>query len=132
MRFAFLPHLALAACSVGGDPAAPRGDRPPSPAPAETPGACDLTIGFGSYAMGIDRGAFQSVEARLAADPAVTGVEPRGWGREGEVDLCVATRTARDAERLHRDILGSLPADPRGPISLATRSGLSDHVPPRR
>lgn len=134
MRFALIPLASLAACSAGTDPRSSGGESPsPKPsAPAEASAGCDLTIGFGSYAMGIDGQALAAVEARLAADRAVTGVERQGWGREGEVTLCVATRTSADAERLHRDILATLPADPRGPISVATATGLSAHVPPRR
>ncbi|HEX8642026.1 MAG TPA: hypothetical protein VF704_12850 [Allosphingosinicella sp.] len=95
------------------------------------PGPCSLTIAFGSYAMGIDRPTFEAVEALLAADPAVTGIERSRRGREGEVELCVTTAADADAERLLRRIEASLPADPRGPISATTRTGLSARAPAR-
>ena len=126
-RIALLPLFALAACAAPGDSASAPAGRDPSAGSAQ----CPLTVRFASYAMGIDRGALQAVEARLADDPAVQGVERRQWGREGELDLCVRTRTDADAERLQRAIAAAFPADPRGPLSVSTRTGLVAHAPPR-
>ena len=92
---------------------------------------CGLTIHFGSYAMGIDAGAFRAVEDLLANDPAVDSVERRGWGREGEVTLCARIRSDPDIERLFARIAAMLPPDPHGPIRIATRSGLTAQAPPR-
>ena len=127
MRIALLPLFALAACTAAGESASAPAGGEPSPGSAE----CPLTVRFGSYAMGIDRGALQAVEARLADDPAVLAVDRRHWGREGELDLCVRTRSDSDAERLQRAIAAGFPADPRGPLSVSTRTGLVGHAPPR-
>ena len=108
-----------------------------APAESRRPGiaqhtGCGLTVSFGSYAMGIDGAAYAEVR-RLLTDGAVRSIEERRWGREGEVDLCVKTRSARDATRLFKAIRASLPERPRGPVSLRSAAGLRfDARPPRR
>jgi hypothetical protein len=102
----------------------------PAARPAPPAAPCDLTIAFGSYAVGIDQSALARVRAILA-DRTVRAVKDHGWGREGEVTLCVATRRPADAERLFGRIRAVLPANPRGPIDLRTASGLAFHSPPR-
>ena len=142
----------LAACEAAGDPRAPAPSNAsatpapatapaaaPDPAPAKSgvrpdpgPGAdCPLSVRFGSYAMGIDRPTLEAVQSLLAADAAVTAVERHPWGREGETTLCVRLRSEADAERLFRAVAGLFPAEPRGPLSVATRTGLVFHAPPR-
>jgi hypothetical protein len=98
------------------------------PAPAD----CPLTVGFASYGAGIDGSSARAVDRLLGRDRAVRAVTRHRWGREGEVTLCVRTRTARDAARLFRSIRALLPARPRGPIALGTRSGLRFETPPPR
>lgn len=60
--------------------------------PAETAGRCDFVVRFTSVCCGIDRETFASVTTFLTSDPRVGSVIERRWGREGEVDLCVAAR----------------------------------------
>lgn len=105
-------------------------DRPAltvTPVPA-TRTDCPLTVGFGSYAMGIDRSTYDAVEALLARDAGVTGVEQQRWGREGEITLCALVRSDGDAARLFGRVKALFPADPRGPLSVVTRGGLSFEV----
>ena len=92
---------------------------------------CALTVRFGSYAMGIDRGAAQSVEKLLRADRAVQAVERRPWGREGEYDLCARIARSADARRLFDRIRPLLPPKPRGPITVQLGDGPS-YAAPRR
>jgi hypothetical protein len=87
-------------------------------------------VRFGSYAMGIDRGAAQSVEQVLRADRAVEAVERTPWGREGEYDLCARIARVSEAERLFERIRPLLPAKPRGPITVTLMDGRSYSVPP--
>ncbi|RYY31768.1 MAG: hypothetical protein EOP59_20270 [Sphingomonadales bacterium] len=110
--------LALAASLAGG--CTP--PTPPVAAPA-APAACAVTVTFASYAMGIDRGAFDAVQALLARDKGVTRNEARRWGREGEVTLCVDTRSSADATRLFEAIKPLFPVKPRGPLTVETASG---------
>ena len=91
---------------------------------AEVPAGCSLRVDFGSYAMGIDRNAAQAVQVLLASDPGVVSVEAYPWGREGESTTCVFTRTEPDAERLLHAVGKLFPADPRGPLTVSTRTGL--------
>jgi hypothetical protein len=113
------PLLAAGACAQAASPA-------PPPAPK-----CDLTISFGSYAMGIDQGALAAVR-RILADRAVRSVLDTQRGPEGEIHLCTRTRRPADAARLFNRIRAVLPAAPRGPIAVRTASGLRFDAPPRR
>lgn len=144
-RWPFLLAWSLAACEAAGEgPVAVPGDvRPDAVAAApERPaavkpgspieGTCTLSIAFGSYAMGIDRPTLEAVEALLASDPAVASVERRGRGREGETELCAEIRSNADAERLFHRVAALLPADPRGPVSVSTRTGLTASAPAER
>jgi len=99
---------------------------PPPPMPG-----CDLTVSFGSYAMGIDGRALAAVR-KILGDRAVTSVEEIGRGPEGEIALCARTGRPADAKRLFNRIRAVLPAAPRGPIAVRTDSGLSFDAPPRR
>lgn len=120
---------------------------PPPPAPPSVAGAlggvavtgsrlqadCPLSIGFASYGAGIDNPVREQVQSMLVGDRAVTGFQANRWGREGEVTLCVRTRAAPDATRLFHQVRAIIPAQPRGPITMRTLSGLSyDTPPPRR
>lgn len=107
----------------------------PTPAEGESgaaPRPCSLTVRFGSYAMGIDRGAAQSVEQLLRADRAVEAVERAPWGKEGEFDLCVRIARMGEAERLFNRIRPLLPAKPRGPITVTLLDGRSYSAPPQK
>ena len=89
-----------------------------APAPA-----CPLTVSFGSYAMGIDRGALARVDALLKRDRTVRGVDRQRAGREGEITLCVQIRTERQARQLARRVRALIPARPNGPVTIETRGG---------
>lgn len=119
------PAILLAALAPAASCAAAPGEADASA------GECALTVSFGSYAMGIDRGALAKVEA-LVAEADGARAERSPWGREGEVTLCVRTRTPAQAAELFDRISDSLPADPRGPISVATAAGRRFESPARR
>lgn len=101
------------------------------PQPIAVPADCPLVIGFSSYAAGIDRATFDRALALLNRDRSVRAVTRHNWGREGEVTLCAQTRTPADAARLFRAIRAFVPARPRGPVFLSTRSGLRFEAPGR-
>jgi hypothetical protein len=103
----------------------------PPPGRSDVPADCALRVDFGSYAMGIDGGAARAVDDLLARDPGVSSVERRPWGREGEMTLCVELRSEADAERLFHAVAALFPADPRGPLTVSTRSGLRFAAPRR-
>jgi hypothetical protein len=90
---------------------------------------CPLSVTFGSYAMGIDSGTYARVDRLLARDRGVRNVDRSRWGREGEVTLCVTTRTRADSRRLFTRIKALFPRKPRGPLTVETASGLSFHAP---
>ena len=123
--------LALAALAA----AQPAGSRfmPVPGAPERTrlaPTDCPLSVGFGSYAMGIDHASYARVGRLLRADRGVRAVTAHPWGREGEVTLCARTRTRADAQRLFAQIRASLPARPRGPITIELLGGRRYTTPP--
>jgi hypothetical protein len=111
--------LANAGCAVAGTHTVPI-----TPV-AEAPRGCPLTVRFGSYAMGIDRGAFEKISALLSRDRGVRAIEQYRWGREGEVTLCVRTRSKVDARRLFARVRGLFPARPRGPLTVSVAGGPS-------
>jgi hypothetical protein len=117
---AFLPVLALLAAAA------------PVPAQAQTTPACAVSVQFGSYAMGIDRPAFDKVQALLKRDARVRGVELRRWGREGETTLCVSLRRQSDARAVFGRVKAALPAKPKGPILVEARGGLHFEAPRAR
>lgn len=92
----------------------------PLPAVAQAPPQCALSVQFGSYAMGIDRPAFDRVQALLKRDARVRGVALQRWGREGETTLCVTLRRERNAKAVFERVKAALPAKPRGPIVVET------------
>ena len=90
-----------------------RGDVTPIPA------NCPLKVDFGSYAMGIDSGAYDAVQRLFARDRGVARVIRSTWGREGEVTLCAVTRSPADARRLAIKLRTLIPARPRGPVTVS-------------
>jgi len=119
-----MKHLAAAAIVAllaGGCTARPAPVQAPPALPAAAP--CAITVTFGSYAMGIDRGAFEAVEKLLARDKGVAGSEQKRWGREGEVTICVQAKSNADAARLFGEIKKLFPAKPRGPLTVETLAG---------
>jgi hypothetical protein len=89
-----------------------------APAPADPVAACNVTVRFGSYAMGIDTATAAAVDALLAKSRDVKEVSRSSAGREGEYALCISTRDAAGAERLFASLAALLPERPRGPISV--------------
>ena len=85
--------------------------------PADPVSACNVTVRFGSYAMGIDTAAAAAVDKLLSGNKAVKHVSRVGAGREGEYVLCISTGDAAAAALFQR-IAALLPARPRGPISV--------------
>ena len=118
IRFMPLPALALAACAPTA--AAPGGEQPAAVIEdvKGAPGECPLAVRFGSYAMGIDRGAAEKIGALLTTDPAVAAITRHRWGMEGEYTLCVQLRSGAEAGDVAERIRPLLPAKPRGPIEV--------------
>jgi hypothetical protein len=94
----------------------------PLPAPRHvTPGVpnnCAVTVIFGSYAAGIDGQTLARMDRALRLDRRVSRVTRHPWGREGEVTLCIYTRTYAGAVPLSRELRRMIPARPRGPVSV--------------
>lgn len=94
---------------------------------------CPLTVTFGSYAMGIDGKAFDSILRTLRYDRAVTRIEQRNWGREGEKTLCAEIRRPSEVRRVFKRIKALFPHNPRGPLTVALANGTEYHsAQPRR
>lgn len=94
---------------------------------AET--GCDMAVGFTSIGTGIDRDALQRVDALLARDKGVLAVSREGWGREGELTLCVGVRSKADTGRLFDTIKSLFPATSAKPLTVETRYGQKYRVP---
>ncbi len=92
----------------------------------ETAMACDVTVKFGSYGMGIDRPLADSVDRAVKADRDIAHVERKPWGREGEYDLCLTARAGRDAKAMFERYKAILPARSlKAPTSITGPDGLS-------
>jgi hypothetical protein len=92
------------------------------------PQDCPLVVGFGSYGAGIDHTALTATLRLLKVDQAVRSVDHYHWGREGEVSVCINTRSSEDTKRLFYEIKRLFPAIPRGPLSLRTKIGMTHSV----
>ncbi len=119
LRSAFLA-LALAGCVA-----------PPAPDAAPPEGGCDLKVEFASIGTGIDHAVLQKVDALLAGDKGVAEIARERWGREGEITLCVATRTDADAARLFGQVKALFPALSEKPLRAETRAGERFEAPLR-
>jgi hypothetical protein len=121
----FLASLAMAGSALA---VTPEGGRPgQGPVRGVAPGDenCDVTVVFGSYAMGIDGVSFTRVEAYLKRRPNVRFTSTN-WGREGEKTVCVDTRNARQTRRVYSDLRGILPrVSRRGPVTIRSNLGQS-------
>ena len=131
MRFAVLlsvAALAAACATVPATAAQPEGGRP-SIAPGDE--NCDVTVVFGSYAMGIDSQTFDKVDAYLKRGaPTVTYTASR-WGREGERTICVTTRNGKATRKVFNDIRNMTPRMARrGPVEIRSRFGTFQSRPP--
>lgn len=84
---------------------------PETPMPGDAT-RCDVTVSFGSVCCGIDQPTRARITEYVAADRRVAGTSERRWGREGEIDLCIATRS--DPDGLARDLTAMVPSRPEG------------------
>lgn len=96
-----------------------------SPDSEPAPGGCDVTVAFGSYAMGIDGQAADDVEAYVSGHPAlVTQSQWTRWGREGERTVCLTTASTEATRTVFISLRALLPeVARRGPVTLETRLG---------
>ena len=120
--------LAAACATVPATAAQPEGSRL-SIAPGDE--NCDVTVVFGSYAMGIDSQTFAKVDAYLKRRaPAVTA-NTSSWGREGERTICVTARTGKMTRKVFNDIRNMTPrVARRGPVEIRSRFGTFQSRPP--
>ncbi len=101
---------------------------PPAPA-AGASAACDLKVEFASIGTGIDPDVLEKVDALLAGDTGISTIDRKQWGREGEITLCVDTKTDADAARLFGAVKRLFPVSSFMPISVETGAGLQFRVP---
>ena len=92
------------------------------------PGKCDVTVSFGSYAMGIDRPTFDKVERLLVRDRRVAKSDQQRWGREGEVTICAKARRRADIAPLFHRIKALFPRDPRSCTKRSPRSSRHRYI----
>ena len=102
---------------------------PPPPQAQHSDTGCDLKVEFASIGTGIDRAVLEKVDALLSGDKGVSTVGREPWGREGEITLCVATRSEADATRLFGRVKALFPAMTEKPLRVETRAGQRYHAP---
>jgi hypothetical protein len=96
----------------------------PAAAGATAP-ACDVSVQFGSYAMGIDGRAFDKVQRYVARHPRlIRTASTASWGREGEKTVCLTTLNGRKGvNTVFRDVRGLVGKGQRGPVEVRTLDG---------
>ncbi len=96
----------------------------PAAARADSP-ACDVSVQFGSYAMGIDGRAFDEVQRYIARHPRlILTSSVMSWGREGEKTVCLTTFNGRKGmTTVFRDIRALVGKGQRGPVEVRTLDG---------
>ena len=96
----------------------------PAVASANGP-ACDVSVQFGSYAMGIDGRAFDKVQRYVARHPRLIRTSSViSWGREGEKTVCLTTFNGRRGmTTAFQDIRGLVGRGQRGPVEVRTLDG---------
>lgn len=121
--------LAAACATVPADAAQPAGGRPASIAPGDE--NCDVTIVFGSYAMGIDAVSYAKVESYLKRHRSGVTYTATNWGREGEKTVCVTTRSRMATRKVFNDVRNMIPrVARRGPVEVRSRFGAFQSRPP--
>ncbi len=90
---------------------------------------CDLKVEYASIGTGIDHAVLEKVDALLSGDKGVSTIGRERWGREGEITLCIATRSEADAARLFGAVKGLFPTLTEKPLRVETRAGQSYHAP---
>ena len=96
------------------------------PAAAQASGpACDVSVQFGSYAMGIDGRAFDKVQRYVASHPRVVRTSSvTSWGREGEKTVCLTTANGRKGVNTAFQAIKNLVGKgQRGPVEVRTLDG---------
>ncbi|WP_282009788.1 hypothetical protein [Brevundimonas aveniformis] len=96
---------------------------------------CDLTVSFGSYAMGVDQELKSRILTLVAQEPGLDNTEERPWGREGESNLCIHAPRPGQADRLYDQIAEMIPTySERAPTTVTHRDGRSEAsvMPPWR
>ncbi|MDO9222810.1 MAG: hypothetical protein Q7U20_03760 [Caulobacter sp.] len=96
----------------------------PAAARADSP-ACDVSVQFGSYAMGIDGRAFDKVQRYITRHPRlILTSSVMSWGREGEKTVCLTTFNGRKGmTTVFRDIKALVGKGQRGPVEVRTLDG---------
>ncbi len=121
--------LALAATAVLATACATDSGAEPPPS---VPGGegCDVSISFGSYAMGIDNDAYARVETWLAGHKdLVADVKVTPWGREGERTVCVTTTSPAAIKPVFSGVVKQLPAvGKKAPITALSKTGGHFHT----
>lgn len=119
----FLASLATAGSAFAVQPEGGRPGQGPVRGVAPGDENCDVTVVFGSYAMGIDGESFRKVEAYLKRRPNVR-YTATSWGREGEKTVCVDTKNNAQTRKVYADLRGMLPrVSRRGPVEIRSTLG---------
>lgn len=86
--------------------------------------ACDVTVQFGSYAMGIDGRSFDRVQTYVRRHPRLIQTSSvTAWGREGEKTVCLTARTRKSVNTVFHDVRGLIGKGQRGPVEVRTLDG---------
>lgn len=80
-----------------------------SPAWAAAP-SCDITVSFGSYAMGIDHQALDHINSYAKASKDIAQMKLIPWGKEGEKNLCLKVKPEK-LQAVYQQIKSMIPKE---------------------
>lgn len=84
---------------------------------------CDVSVLFGSFAMGIDRSAAAAVEQLVRDGPEAAEATRSPYGIEGEYLLCIRTRSRSAGAQLFEKLKRTLEKPVRAPVTISGPQG---------
>ena len=87
------------------------------------PRKCDVSINFGSHAMGIDGETFAKVTNYAKSSTLPQEGEIRPWGKEGEKEVCLFFKNAQSADRAFIEVKALIPTKGKEGWTTLSRKG---------
>jgi len=92
---------------------------------------CAITVRLGSACCGRDGKTEKAINAFIANEPKILEKTAVPWGREGEIDLCLRTKSNSDTQEIFDHIKSLIPPVSKYPTRIFSNTGdhFSSHWP---
>ena len=84
---------------------------------------CDITVRLGSACCGRDWKTEKAINAFIANEPKIVDKTETPWGREGEIDLCLKTKSNSDTQEMFDHIKALIPSYSEYPTQIFSNRG---------